>query len=430
MAQFGGQGRSGITINVEPSFTDEETGEIIPTTGNGGTLNLSAEELIIENGAFISADTFSLGQGGNANLNVSRLILRDGGRIGAGSLFGVDLLDSERGNGGTLSINATESIQVIGTGEINGEPVTSSIFTLAESNGDAGDLTLTTDNLSVSDGGEINASAIGQGAAGNIDINANSLDLINGNLIATTGAGEGGNITLEIADNLTLDTNSLISARATGDANGGNININTNFIIAFPESNNDILASAEDGQGGDITITAESVFGIAENPTLNNLTNDINASSRSNLDGTVAITTPEVDAIRGATELPTTVIEAKQTAEEACASASGDDGKPSGLTVKGKGGILPQPKLPLSADVLNIGGKIVPETNNDNNSPNNREETKTSQIQPILTSKGAIYPARGIIKTKDGRIILTAYPTENTQRTPHHSPNCRSINTN
>ncbi|NJM62347.1 MAG: hypothetical protein HC849_22570 [Oscillatoriales cyanobacterium RU_3_3] len=78
--------------------------------------------------------------------------------------------------------------------------------------------------------------------------------------------------------------------------------------------------------------------------------------------GNVAITTPEVDAIRGVTELPTTVIEAQQSTEEACA-ANSDNGKPNGLTVKGKGGILPSPDSPLSAEVLNIGGKIVAENN-------------------------------------------------------------------
>ena len=120
LAEFGGQGRSGIVINAEKSL-------ILPTTGNGGVLNLTAEELIIEKGAFISADTFSLGDGGNVNLDVSRLILRDGGRIGSGSLLGVDPDDFERGAGGILDINATESIEITGIGDINGEPVPSSI---------------------------------------------------------------------------------------------------------------------------------------------------------------------------------------------------------------------------------------------------------------------------------------------------------------
>ena len=50
------------------------------------------------------------------------------------------------------------------------------------------------------------------------------------------------------------------------------------------------------------------------------------------------------------------------------------------------------------------------------------EERKTEQpdphyipphIKPIETSRGNFYLARGIVKTEDGRIILTVYPTDN-----------------
>jgi filamentous hemagglutinin family protein len=428
LAKFRGQGRGGIAINTQSSLVDEESGAILPTTGNGGVLNLSAEELTIEKGAFISADTFSLGDGGNANLDVSRLILRDGGRIGAGSLLGVAPDDFERGAGGILDINATESIEITGIGEINGQAVPSSIFTLAESTGDAGDITLTTDNLTVSDGGEINASAEEQGAAGSIDINANSIDLTNGEITATTAAGKGGNITLEIADELTLDENSLISARAINNANGGNINIDTKFIVAFP-GNNDILASAKQGRGGNINITAKSLFGIAKRP-LNNLTNDINASSESNLDGNITITTPEAAAIRGATQLQTNVIEAEQTTDNTCA-ASQATGDSNTLVVQGRGGIPPEPKSPLGADVFSIGGKIVGEDGTvSDESELERSQTSlpensvSSQVKPIYTQHGPIFLARGLIKTKDGRVILTAYPQNNTERTPVNSRNC------
>ncbi len=62
------------------------------------------------------------------------------------------------------------------------------------------------------------------------------------------------------------------------------------------------------------------------------------------------------------------------------------------------------------------------------------EETETEQldpyyipphIKPIETDNGYIYPARGIVKTADGQIILTAYPTPNTTtRTPEKKLDC------
>ena len=53
LAVFRGQGRSGIVVSAEKSFTDRE-GNPVVTTGNGGTLNLTTGELIIEQGAYPS----------------------------------------------------------------------------------------------------------------------------------------------------------------------------------------------------------------------------------------------------------------------------------------------------------------------------------------------------------------------------------------
>ena len=217
---------------------------------------------------------------------------------------------------GTLDINASESVEILGTGSINDEPVNSSIFTLAESNGDAGSLTLTTDNLSLSDGGEINVSAIATGSAGDLTINADSLDLDRGTLNADTAAGTGGNIQLEIDNNISLDNNSRISAAATGSANGGNINIDTDFIIAIPEGNSDIIASAgEEGTGGRISIDAESIFGIQARPQ-NDLTNDLDASG--GVDGEIIINTPDTDITGGLIEVPQDIVESERITAQAC----------------------------------------------------------------------------------------------------------------
>ena len=80
--------------------------------------------------------------------------------------------------------------------------------------------------------------------------------------------GEGGEINLKIDDSLTLRNNSTITAQAFGTANGGNINIDADFIIAFPSQfdGNDILASAGEGRGGNININAQALVGIEERP--------------------------------------------------------------------------------------------------------------------------------------------------------------------
>ena len=397
LAEFLGGGRSGIFVSAQPSFRDPESGEIIPTVGNGGTVNLTTEELTIEQGAFISINTFSEGNGGDGNINVDRLILREGGQIGAGSLIEANSIvpEADRGNGGTLNINATESIEILGMGSINDELVSSSLFTLAESTGSAGNLTLTTNNLTVSDGGSIDTSASALGAAGNLNIAATSLDLNQGTITAATAAGTGGNIQLEIDDNITLANNSLISAAATGTANGGNIDIDTAFIIARPEANSDIVANAgQEGTGGRVTIDAESIFGLQVGPQSNS-SNDIDASG--GVDGEVILNTPDVDLTRGLVEVSQNAVTPEQITAQSCTSDR-QNGAKNTLIVQGKGGVSPTPDLPLSSQTIIVNGEaaVIP---------------LDSSIQPISTSYGDIIPARGVIKTEDGQIILTAYPT-------------------
>ena len=374
LADFRGEGRSGVVVSSEKSFNDQ--GNPVVTTGNGGTLNLNTSELIIEQGAQISADPRSLGDGGNANINIDKLILRDGGQINAGSFIGVDIIDAEnpeRGTGGNLNINATESVEITGIGDINGEPVNSGIFTLAESNGDAGDITLTSDNLMIADGGEINTSASALGAVGDLTITAGTLNLNRGELTAATAAGTGGNIKLEIDDTINLSNNSQISAAATGIANGGNIDIDTTFIVASPNQNSDIIASAAAGRGGRITIDAEGIFGIQVRPQ-SDRTNDIDASG--GVDGEVTINTPDVDVTKGIVATPQNIVQPEQTKAQACRSdrIAGQSGS---LTIGGKGGIPAEPTEPFMADSILVNGQ----TSSQN------EQAQYLDFQPIPTSK-------------------------------------------
>ena len=83
--------------------------------------------------------------------------------------------------------------------------------------------------------------------------------------------------------------------------------------------------------------------------------------------------------------------------------------------------LIPDGK-PITIDKgTDLTSVLVGETEQEPENPN----YIPANIQPIKTSRGDIYPARGIIKTEDGKIILTRYPTDNINtRTPHKSANC------
>ena len=237
-------------------------------------------------------------------------------------------------------------------------------------------------------------------------------------MLASTPVGTGGNITLQIADDISLQNNSTISAQALQDANGGNITIDAEFIIASLNQNNDIIANAEQGAGGSINITAEGVFGIQERP-LNPFTNDINASSDFGISGTVSINTPDTGALQEAIETPE-IVETETLGANAC-SGGGTKGA-SSFEIVGQGGVPPEPTEPFTADAIVIEGKSSPIGRGQSErlqSEETEEEVKTFRLADVV-------PARGMIIKENGDVILTAYPTPNVvQRTPQSSDNCR-----
>lgn len=418
LAEFGGTGRSLITVGIVKAF-ETDSGETIFNTGKGGQLNINTGELTIAEGAAISATTLSLGDGGNIDIDANKLIVRNGGEIGAGSLSDNRFDVSEQGQGGNINISVEDLVEIVGIGEINGESVISRIFTQANGTGVAGDLTLNTNELSLRDGGQIDARGTENGTAGNLILQAQTADLSRGEIIADTGTGQGGNITFSIADNLVLKNSSSISAKATGNANGGNISINSGLTLAFPSQvgndGNDIIASAEQGQGGRINITTDFFLGLEERKAIaGNGTNDIDASSRFGLNGSVNITILDVNNIEGFRELPSNVIEPEQTTAQVCQSQLAS--QRSGLTVTGKGGIPIEPVAPLSIENLLIDENVV-----SNNSLEHQETEATNH-----STLENIVPARGVEITEDGQILLVAYKTSNKSRTSNNLANCTS----
>ena len=350
-----------------------ETGE-----GNAGGIIITAENLRFSNGAGVSVNTKGLGNAGSIDLAVGDTITFDG----IGETFGT----------------ASGIISEVGETGI----------------GNAGNVNLKSDRLNIFNGAAVNASAKGQGNAGNINIEAKNVRLDRGQIGAENSFGEGGEIILTIEEALTLLNNSAITAEAFGEANGGNIGIDTDFIIAFESislgDGNDIVANAEQGNGGNINITAKSLFGITDRP-LNPNTNDINASSQvTGLDGTVTIRGIDVNSVQNAIELPQNPIEPEQITEQACATKQQVGN--SNLTIVGTGGIPAEPGMPLNSLNISINGSVDP---------------KSDIPQPIETSQGNIQPARGIKLSESGDIILTAYQTSNSGDRPiSDSPNCQA----
>jgi filamentous hemagglutinin family protein len=412
----GGKGLAGnINLNTD-SLTLTDTSIIDALTENnfdGGDIKISASTINLFGGSKIVTATDSTGNAGNISLDVNKAINISGNNPDF-SQFLTDLAQDEiiRQNEGSeikpddrfRFATPVDILKVLGS--------SSGLFanTSIDSTGNGGNIQIgAPQKFSLADTGLISVGSQGAGGAGSLLIKAQSLSLDDGSLLAATPSGVGGNITLSIADNFILDKQSLVSSQAIGNANGGNINIDSGYIIAYPNGNSDILANAERGTGGKININAEALFGIQERP-LNDSTNDINASSKFNLDGTTNINTSDINPIQGAIELPSNVVEPTQTAAQTC-SANREGKVNNGLAIAGRGGVSPAPDAPLNSEHIS-----------------NQNSPVAAIPQPIETSQGKIQPAMGIKVTKSGKIVLTAYRTNDAgERISEGKINCGQI---
>jgi filamentous hemagglutinin family protein len=378
--------RSGIFVSAESG-----------ATGNVGNLNITTGLLTVEEGARISADNLgSDNTGGNATLTVRQLIIQGGGQVRAGSF--------DKGPGGTLTVNAAESVQVIGTGTIASRSVPSELFTEAEASGAAGILNITTGNLSVQDGARVTVSSRSTGKAGDLQVRTRSIELDNSASISADTSGGGGNIELR-SPLLILRRSSRITTNAEGsDITGGNITINADVLAAI--ENSDISANSDDFRGGRVIINAQGIFGTQFREQLTPESDITATGANSSLNGTVEINTPDVDPSQGLVNLPNEPVNVEV--------AQGCQGGGTQASVEffntGRGGLAPNPYEPISSSELWEDVQL-PKQRAEN--PAGASRASTSPATP----PNEIVEAQGWLMNEKGQVVLLAQmPATHSQR--------------
>ena len=323
-------------------------------SGAGGDVLVNASESIelvgvipdIFQPSFLGAITLNNGDAGDLTINTHRLVIRDGGRVDSSTLAS--------GDAGSITVNAAEFVDVSGTvpGSVNPSLIISSanrvdtpvqtFLRLPEApSGESGDVTINTPQLRVTDGAIVSVRNDGVGDAGTLQVNADSIALDRGAILASSQMGEGGDIDLQVQDGIVLRNQSTISTQAgaqgSGGGDGGNIAIKTGFITSVPEENSDITANAFSGQGGNISITAQGIFGIEFRETQTPLS-DITASSEIGVDGMVEINTLETDPSSRAVELPNQLTDPSDQITAGCPASQGNT-----FFVAGQGGLPVSP---------------------------------------------------------------------------------------
>jgi filamentous hemagglutinin family protein len=390
-------------------------------TGQGGSINVYATDLVELSGTApsdrrpsgLSVQTSrGNGKGGNLTITTRQLIIRNGAEVSAAT-FGAGL-------GGNVEVNASESVELMGTsanGKLrsrlfagtgnpsdvirDGDAPSDNSNLPAFSTGDGGSLTVKTQWLTVRDRGQISVGSQGFGKAGELEIDSGSILLDNGaTLNAQTASGDGGNIKLRVQDLLLLRRNSNISttagtAQAGGD--GGNMDINAKFIVGVPAENSDITANAFKGRGGNINIITSGIFGtqLRSRPTSKS---DITASSDFGVNGTVQINTLDVDPSRGLTTLPAELVDASGLVAQTC-PAGGSKAK-SSFTVTGNGGLPDNPSETRSSNAVWTDWRNAPKAST--------HSTKDVAIQSNNLTKEPLVEAKSWVENDKGEVVLTA----------------------
>ncbi|MHC5856344.1 two-partner secretion domain-containing protein [Nostoc sp.] len=404
-----GVGAERLDGSFAPSglFAELQTGGI----GSGGSIDVTTGRLNLSNNGEISASTFGQGNAGNIGINASQIDLRGSSYIrtqvdseakgDAGNIsIKTQLLNVQaesqissatfgNGNAGNLTVKADN---IILTGS-DGEFATGLLSSVDEgANGKGGNIDVTTNRLTVRDDAEIVSGSFGTGDAGNIRIKANFLEILGkGSGIASfTNAGNGGNITLDIADLLLLRGGAFISTtagRSQAGGNGGNININSKFIVAIPKENSDISANAYTGSGGKVQINSQGIFGIESRPKPTP-ESDITASSELGVSGTTNINAPDTNSIQNSfTGLSPNVIDTNALIANSCVVRSP---KQKGtFFITGSGGLRNSP-----------GDGLI--SNYSTGEVRNVEPTS-----PTWKKGDRIVEPQGLYRLADGRLVLS-----------------------
>lgn len=403
--------------------------------GDAGEIRINARAIIVEEGAQITATNVD-GTVPNADTlvqfeNVERLEVLDGGQISVLTDVGiasnveinpngapVNSLVAIAGNGSTITAQATGSSTVASR---------TGAGTTATHSPTAGNVEINIQELLVADGGDISVSSP-DGIAGNLIVNARFITLNNGQLQAIIGQPQamltdtGANIELNNVDNLLLQNNSLISASAIGSANGGTITIGADpirtLVSAPSNANSDIIATAQQGAGGTITLNVAQVEGFTVQNFAagleRNATNDISASSQGGPQGVINLETPSVNPLRSLTNLPGVLVNVPPVAT-LCRPQSPNN---SAFIQVGRGGLPTHPRDSLGPGTTSVPWVLRPPV-----SPNDSAET-SNIWQPTERAQGAMaapHPRHSLVESQgwtldaQGNFMLTAYPSSAVQ---------------
>jgi filamentous hemagglutinin family protein len=172
---------------------------------NGGEVLVRATEVELSENSRLRAFVRGTGTGGDLTIETGQLLLSDGAVVTTTTL--------DEGAGGKLTVVASERVQVTGSDVFDGSP--SGLGSQSVGKGDAGDLTIETGQLLISDGALVSTNAFNEGAGGKLTIVASERVEVTGSDVfdrsssglgsQSVGKGDAGEVTIETGQLLISD---------------------------------------------------------------------------------------------------------------------------------------------------------------------------------------------------------------------------------
>jgi filamentous hemagglutinin family protein len=297
-----------IEINATGAITLSESSAIgtsVSGIGKGGDVEITTNSLSVTNGARLVANTRGRGDAGNVRITATDTVFFDGvGSNGSSSAASSSVAQGAQGKGGDVEITtnslsvtngaqlsastfgrgdagnvritATDTVSFTGVGS-DGRPnsVRSAVERGAEGKG--GDIEITTNSLSVTDGTQLSASTLGRGDAGNVRIIATDtvtfagvggwgFSSAAGSSVESRAQGNGGDVEI-ITKTLSVTDGAQLIANTKGRGDAGNVRIIATDTVSFAgmSSNGPSTGAGSsvergaEGKGGNIEITTKTL---------------------------------------------------------------------------------------------------------------------------------------------------------------------------
>jgi filamentous hemagglutinin family protein len=329
-----------LTVNLPPA-------SIVPIKpGRGGDVSIQAESVSLQGGSRISALTEGPGAGGNIHLQTGALTISSAGSNSPASIDAQSMSTGEGGPGGdifveadNLRINGSPNLETgisaksLGLGTSGSITLQLGLLSLdadafiGSSNtggGTAGSVSITAENGVELNGGSLITTAAAQASAGQINITSGAqIELRDGSGITASAGTNGGSISLGASTLLYMADSSITATAGSGHlragqgaggvtaGSGGNITMDSQFVVL---NDSDISANASIGSGGNILIASDYFF-----------QSESRITATGARQGTVTITSPELDLSGALIGLPSDPIGSETQLQETCAMAVNGD---------------------------------------------------------------------------------------------------------